>query len=158
MTTNQTRNIFYYLGVMLIDNKIINTSPDYLIEKSISFFGKLGKDEFISDIKNCYSTQRLDKKYDVLGFWYAYCKTWNVKQDNYEVMNIVNFILNSNINVTTNVIKNFKKNIGDVETIPDYDLSYKVHPNLIEHINKNVDFNSRYLKLISLNNINKNKK
>ena len=161
MNKYQIQNIFYYLGFMLADNKIINTSPDYLEEKSLSFFGKLGKNEFVSDIKNCYFSQKIDKQYDSLGFWYAYCKTWNVKQENYEIMNILNFILNSNINDTTNVIKNFKKYIGDVDIITDSDLSCKVHPKIVEHINKNIDLNCRYLKLININNINsinKNKK
>ena len=41
MTNNQTHNIFYFLGIMINDNKIINTSPDYLIEKANAFFSKL---------------------------------------------------------------------------------------------------------------------
>jgi len=127
MTKNQIHNLFYYLGIMLLDNKIISTSPDYLIEKSLSFFGNSGKNVFISDIKNKFFSQKLpDNKYDGYGFWFAYCKTWNVKQDDYEIMNILNFILSCNIKNHKNIIMNFEKYIGSVDVISDSDLSYKL--------------------------------
>jgi len=147
MTNNQTHNIFYFLGIMINDNKIINTSPDYLIEKANAFFSKLGKDEFISNIKNIYRSQKLDYTTE---FWLSYCQIWHIDKNNFELLNIINFILNSNITDTKNVIQNFKKYIGDINIIPDLDLSFKLHPTLLIHINKSIDFDSRYLKLLSL--------
>jgi len=146
MTKNQAHNVFYYLGIMLNDNKIINTSPDYLIEKTISFFGKLGKDEYISKVINVYSSQ-INNSAD---FWLEYCRIWNIDNNKYEIYNIINFILNSMINDSNSVMKAFKKYIGEFDTISDSDLSYKLHPKLLSHINNSIDFNSRYLKLLLL--------
>jgi hypothetical protein len=147
MTKNQIENIFYYLGMMLINNKIISTSPDYLIEKSIIFFGVLGKNEFVSDIKNEYFSQRIDSEDD---FWSVYCKAWGVKQDNYEIMNIINFILSCNVEYPKSIFKNFEKYIGEINIISDLNLRFKLHPNLLVFIDNSVNFNDRYLKLISI--------
>jgi len=147
MTKNQAYNVFYYLGIMLNDNKIITTSPDYLIEKTTSFFNKLGKNEFISEVKNKYRSQRIDYSAD---FWSEYCKMWKIDNDEYEILNILNFILNSDIRDSKSVMKNFKKFIGDFDVISDSDLSYKLHPILLSHMNNSVDLNSRYLKLLLL--------
>jgi len=146
MTKNQIHNIFYYLGIMLNDNKIIYTSPDYLIEKSMTFFNKLGKNIFICDIENNYKKQEID--YD-MNFWSKYCEIWKINKQDFELLNIINFILNSNINNTKNVIKNFEKYIGNIDIISDSDLSFKLHPILRSHINNSINFDSRYLKLIS---------
>lgn len=150
MTNQQANNIFYFLGIMLMDNKIINTSPDYLEEKSLSFFGKLGKKEFVSDIKNIYQSQKISVTING-DFWYEYCKRWGVDQNNNKIMNIINFILNSNITNQKNVIHNYVKYIGEIDTITNSDLSCKIHPNIQTYIDKNIDFNSRYFKLLSLN-------
>ena len=58
MTIIQIKNMFIYTGIMLLDNQILMTSPDYFQEKSIKFFGKLGKSEFIQfpKIKYKYNT------------------------------------------------------------------------------------------------------
>lgn len=147
MTKNQAYNVFYYLGIMLNDNKIINTSPDYLIEKTTSFFNKLGKDEFISNIKNKYRSQKIDYSDD---FWSEYCSRWRINVDEYGILNILNFILSSDIRDSKSVMKNFKKYIGDFNIISDSNLSGKLHPILLSHMNHSIDFNSRYLKLLLL--------
>jgi len=151
MTKNQIYNIFYFLAIFKECDKIINTSPGYLIEKSSSFFNNIKK-YFIDDIKNIKFNQKVDNKYDGLGFWFEYCKTWNIDQDEFEILNILNFILNSNITDPKSVIKNFEKYIGDINTIPDLDLSYKLHPLLLNRVNKIVGVNSRYIKLRILQN------
>ena len=145
MTKNQAYNIFYYLGIMLIDNKIINTSPDYLIEKTMIFFNKLGKNEFKGKNNNIYGSQKIDFSDE---FWLKYCKMWNIDMDEYEIYNIINFILNSNINDGTSVMKNFKKYIGDFDVVSDSNLSFTIHPKLLSHINNSIDINNRYLKLL----------
>lgn len=64
---------------MSLETKFI--SPDYIKEKTLLFFNKLGKNEFIK-----YPGSNND-------FWVAYTDIWNIEQDDYELMNIINFIL-----------------------------------------------------------------
>lgn len=137
MNKYQLKNLFYFLSIMKYDNILLSTSPDYLSEKSLSFFNKLGNKNFVPNIRN-------EK------FWIAYCKFWNIEENNYEILNIINFISMSYLSNSKNVIKNFKIFIGDVKYISDYDLSYKVHKKILDHIN-NIISNDRYLKLLSLN-------
>lgn len=148
MTKNNIHNIFYFLSIFSgIDNKLINTSPDYLIEKSLSFFNNLGKNVFISDIKSIPFSQRKNNNKIIDDFWFTYCRTWNVNQEDYKIMNIINFIFNSDIVNSTKTMKSFDKYIDVININTDTDLSFKIHPNLIKYINKNADLNSRYLKL-----------
>ena len=136
MNRHQINNIFYYLGIMKYDSKILNISPDYLIEKSSVFFNSLGNDYFVEN----NLTENI---------WIDYCKLWGVNKKNYAILNIINFILMSNLTNSQNVIKNYKMYIGNIENINDCDLHYKVHPILLGHINYAIS-NDRYLKLLSL--------
>jgi len=158
MTMNKIHNIYFFAGIMLLSNKIIATSPDYIIEKSLCFLGKLGKPEFIEFPKIKFSSQVVDKLY-FNNFWEKYCNTWHTDKDDYKLMNIINFLLNSNLIRTTSfnhmispvdnrsVYKQFEKYIGDIETVPDYDLKSNVHFKIVEYLTKYIDFNDRFFKL-----------
>lgn len=172
MTANQIYNLFSYCGIMLLDNKLIMTSPDYFEEKTLAFLGKLGKDEFIEYPKIIYSYQKLQRtkhkrtkkwklkilniKYDKMfdkfeeDFWPEYCKIWNVDKDNYKLMNIINYLLNINWTKMSSLFDNFDLYFGDSDTISNKDLDYNVHPILLKYLDKNIDFDSRYIKLKSL--------
>ena len=156
MTITQLQNIFTFTGIMLIDNDIPMTSPDYFEEKSKKFFGKLGKSEFIHfpEIKYNYHTgKKFLENYNKFqeNFWTEYCKLWRVKPENYELMNTINFLLNvlpphkkMKPSITIN---SFEKYIGNIETITNKDLSCMAHVTLREYFVKNVDLNDRYCKL-----------
>lgn len=171
MSKYQIYNLYSFIGIMLLDNKLIMTSPNYLEEKSLAFFGKLGKDEFIKypEIKSksqkfTRSRKRwvepgiIDEKIEYNSifdffedsFWPEYCKIWGVDDNNYKLMNIINFLLSINITKPSSVFKNFEMFFGDTNTISDEYLDYKVHPILIEYLDENINFNDRYLKLKSL--------
>lgn len=128
MTAIQIHNIFIYLGILIVDGEITSKSPDYIEEKSLRFFDRLGKNEFIKKPNN----------------WNKYCKNWKVDENDFELMNIMNFLYEVRIK---NVFEKFEKYIGDFEIINKNDLSYLGHFKLVEFINKSVDFNSRFFKL-----------
>lgn len=164
MNIQQIKNLYSYTAIMLIDNYIISTSPDYLKEKSLKFFGTLGKSEFINfpEIKfqSQVSVLRMGKKVfnsKDFDFWKKYTKNWCVGQDDYELMNIINFLLNVHpIYVEEKkslTIKNFEKYIGDINLLSTRDLSYMAHFKITEYINKNTNFNNRYFKLMILNSM-----
>jgi len=139
MTLNQAYNLFLYTGIMLLDNDLMVTSPDYYSDKSCKFFGSLGKSEFINYTK-------ID--------WNKYCKLWKVKEDNYELMNVINFLENINPLFRSEQIKNFdimveqfKKYMGALSNISEIRMDGVVHHVIRQAINNNIDFNSRYLKL-----------
>lgn len=162
MTTNQIYNIFHYCGIMLLDNKLIITSPDYLKEKTLSFMGKLGKNEFIEFPKIKYSYQKFERikrkwnRNDIIfdnledNFWSEYCKIWNVNENDYQFMNIINYLMNINFLKQNSFFDNFEKYFGYTNTISNKNLDYKVHPLLLEDLENYIDFESRYLKLKSL--------
>lgn len=155
MKSQQIFNLFTYTGMMLIDNQILTTSPDYLREKTLRFFGTLGKSEYIDLPTPVYASQGILDRF----FWTRYCDTWGVKKNDVELMNIINFLLNSNLIRTTSfnhmispvdnrsVYKQFEKYIGDIETVPDYDLKSNVHFKIVEYLTKYIDFNDRFFKL-----------
>jgi hypothetical protein len=156
MTIIQLQNIFTYTGIMLLDNDLSMTSPDYFEEKSIKFFGKLGKSEFIQfpKIKYKYNTgknflKNYHKYHD--DFWMEYCRLWNVRTNNYELMNCINFLLNilppykqMKPSITIN---NFEKYIGSIDSVENIDLSYMAHAKLREYFVENINLNDRYCKL-----------
>lgn len=154
----QLKNIFIYTGIMLIDNQIILSSPDYLKEKTLKFFGCLGKPEFIQFPKIKYNTQKLNIPLLIdptiqpnINFWTAYCLIWNIKNDDYELMNIINFLLNilppcPNMKPSI-TINSFQKYIGNIESITTTDLSYMAHAKLREYFVENIKLNDRYCKL-----------
>lgn len=160
MKSQQIFNLFYYTVFMLIDNQIYTTSPDYLREKTLKFFGTLGKPEFIKFPKAKYTSQSIFKvNYnfpDDNNFWKLYCKTWSVKEDDFELMNIINFLLNVYPiyieNHKSQTFSNFEKFIGNTELISVDDLSYMVHPVILKYLEENVDLNCRFLKLKALGN------
>lgn len=129
MKINQIHNIFIYIGILIMDNDIMTKSPDYIEEKSLCFFGSLGKNEYIKTPEK---------------IWKKYCKTWRVDSNNYELMNIINFLYDV---TDRNVFSNFEKYIGDFEKIYENDLSHKAHFKLVTHINKIIDFDNRFFKL-----------
>lgn len=135
MNRHQINNIFYFLGIMKYGGKLLTISPDYLSEKSLAFFGNLGSSNCIPNILT-------------LSVWKSYCKTWKIKEDEYEILNIINFIAMSNFSNPKNVIKNYIQYMGNTEDINNYDVSSKVHPNILEHVNIIIS-NNRYLKLLS---------
>ena len=168
MNKNQIYNLFSYAGIMLLDNKLIMTSPDYLEEKTLAFLGRLGKDEFIKYPEIKYKSQNFERtrrrlsnnkfieekiEYNKIfdsfenDFWGEYCKIWSVDINNYKLMNIINFLLDSNITKTGSFFENFEKYFGDMSTISVEDLDYKAHLLILEYLDENIDFNSRYLKL-----------
>lgn len=128
MTAIQIHNIFIYIGILMMDKNILTKSPDYIEEKSLRFFGQLGKNEFIKTPEK----------------WNKYCKVWKVDHNDFELMNIINFLYDMN---TKTVFKKFEKYICDFENINKNDLSYTAHAKLIEYINKNIDFDNRFFKL-----------
>ena len=143
-------NLFTYTGMMLIDNQILTTSPDYLREKTLRFFGTLGKLEYIDVPTPVYTSQGILDRY----FWPRYCDTWGVKKDDVELMNIINFLLNvpsiftkDDKNIT---FRNFEKYIGNLNSISDEDLSFMCHRKILELVKNNM--NDRVLKLKALGN------
>jgi len=165
MNFTQIKNIYTYTGIMLLDNFIITTSPDYLKEKTLKFFHTLGKDEFIEFPKIKFKNQ-ISKIYPIENgnFWKTYCQIWNncpnnsrkIEED-YELMNIINFLLSVYPIYVENdrslTIRQFEKYIGDIDIISKNDLSYVAHEKIIEFINTHMSFNNRYFKLLILNSI-----
>lgn len=162
MISNQIYNFFYYGAIMSLETKLVNISPDYIKEKTLLFFNKLGKNEFIK-----YPGSNND-------FWVAYTDIWNIEQDDYELMNIINFILSfkeiivsvfpdnypmldtgemKHHKIFPLIFNSFEKYIGHIEEINKSDLSWAIHVNLLKYIKKYIDFNDRYFKLLCLNNI-----
>lgn len=150
MISNQIYNFFYYGAIMSLETKLVNISPDYIKEKTLLFFNKLGKNEFI-------------KGPGESGFWVAYTDIWNIEQEDYELMNIINFILSFDELMWTlsideknkqmsKIFNRFEKYIGDIEKINTSDLSYAIHYNLLKFVKKNINFDDRYIKLLCLNN------
>lgn len=161
MISNQIYNFFYYGAIMSLETKLVNISPDYIKEKTLLFFNKLGKNEFI-------------KGPGESGFWVAYTDIWNIEQEDYELMNIINFILSfeeiivsvfpdnysmldtgemKHHKIFPLIFNSFEKYIGHIEEINKSDLSWAIHVNLLKYIKKHIDFNDRYFKLLCLNNI-----
>jgi len=136
MNRNKIINIIYFFGIMKNNQKILNVSPDYIIEKSMIFFNNLGNKSYITNIR----TQKI---------WKSYCKRWKVEEDNYEILNIINFIEMSNFSNLKGVIANFKMFMFDFDSVSDDDLSYKIHPILRNSLNRSIS-NNRYLKLFAL--------
>jgi len=157
MTITQLQNIFIFTGIMLIDNDIPMTSPDYFEEKSKKFFGKLGKSEFIHfpEIKYKYqwtSIKHLENYNNFReNFWTEYCKLWKVKPENYELMNTINFLLNilpPHKKMKSSItINSFEKYIGSIDSVANIDLSYMAHAKLREYFVENINLNDRYCKL-----------
>jgi len=153
----QIKNVYYYTCIMLMDNMIITTSPDYLTEKSLKFFGKLGKNEFIEYPKIKYQSQLSSIVKPSTDFWKIYCRIWNIKSDDFKVMNMINFLLN----VTpifiekreSQTFNEFEKFIGNIESTSKEDLSYMVNAKLLEYFDEHVDFNTRFFKLKTLESI-----
>jgi len=85
------------------------------------------------------------------NFWLEYCKLWKVKYNNYELMNIINFLLNilpPHKGMKSNItIHSFEKYIGEIDSVTDIDLSYMAHPILREYFIENINLNDRYCKL-----------
>jgi len=173
MNKNQIVNIFIYYGIMVLDNQLIMTAPSYLKEKTLDFFGQLGKNKFINYPKITHGNQKLNLKFIEWNrgkhkwedksknvhpnlknysddFWKKYCKIWNVENDDYELMNIINFILSFNITKQKLVLNNFEKYIGNLDSICEEDLDYKAHVLICDFIYENVNFDSRYFKLKTL--------
>lgn len=152
MISNQIYNFFFYgaimsLGLSGVRNKLKYTSPDYIKEKTLLFFNKLGKNELI--------------KYP--DFWNEYTDIWYINETDYELMNIINFILSFDEIMWTlsideknkqmsKIFNRFEKYIGDIEKINTSDLSYAIHYNLLKFVKKNINFDDRYIKLLCLNN------
>ena len=150
MNKYQLKNIFIYTGIMLLDNNIIMSSPDYLKEKTLKFFGILGKPEFIDFPKIKFNNQKSETTNGV-DFWEKYCEIWKVKDDDFPLMNIINFLLNvypiyveTQKNLTYNT---FEKYIGELDCISKVDLSYMAHPKIVEFLDEHIDFNNRFFKL-----------
>jgi hypothetical protein len=133
------------------------SSPDYLKQKTYKFFNQLGKPEFIILPKPKNKLQKEICKHLRISyesdFWTKYCTIWHTKNDDYEIMNIINFLLN----VIPPYGKNFKKSptfdcfekyIGDMELISKDNLSHMAHAKIIEHLDQNLNLeNDRYCKL-----------
>lgn len=139
-----------------MDNMIITTSPDYLEKKTLNFFGKLGKNEFIEYPKVKYRPQ-LAPILKGNDFWKLYCGIWKVDKNNYELMNIISFLLNTApIPIKSNegyAFKLFQKFLGDIESTSTENLSYMVHDKILEYFDENIDFNTRYFKLKTLESL-----
>ena len=141
MTKTQLYNLHIFQNIFLFNtSNIISSSPDYIKEKSIIFFGRLGKDYFI-DFKN----NKHSKVY--LRYWDLYCETWRINKIDYQILNIILFII---YNKENNIIKNFEKYIGNINIISNLDLKYTTNINTINYINNNIDYNNRYFKLKTL--------
>ena len=157
MTSIQINNIFSYSTIMLIGNDLMLTSPNYLTEKTLCFFGKLGKDKFI-EYPTILLTKRIssgdtrstNSKLVEKNIWEEYCKTWGVDKNDYKLMNIINYLININFQKQNSFFNNFEKYIGNTKTISNKNLDYMVNPKLLEHIKKVNNFNTRYLKLKTL--------
>ena len=135
----QIHNMFIYLGIMLIDNKLQSMSPDYIKEKTLKFFGRLGKSEFVRiPIKN--------RNFD----FELYCNTWKINRDDFELINIINFINDTVTLEKKKVFYNFRKYIGETDCILSKDLSHLAHTNISKYIDELVNFNDRFCKLHEL--------
>jgi len=150
MKSQQIFNLFTYTGMMLIDNQILTTSPDYLREKTLRFFGTLGKSEYIDLPTPVYASQGILDRF----FWTRYCDTWGVKKNDVELMNIINFLLNVPsifIKYDKNLtFRNFEKYIGDLDSISNENLSFMCHKKILEVVE--LTMNDRFLKLKALGN------
>jgi hypothetical protein len=150
MKITQIRNIYMFMGIMLLDNKLLSTSPDYFEEKAKCFFGKLGKNEFVEFSKPKYFNAT-DDNFHKSNFWKVYRERWKIDDNDFELINIINFLLNVrppfDNKGKSDMFKYFEKFIGNIETIPYYDNSGHAHFKIAEYINKHIDFNDRLFKL-----------
>lgn len=144
MTKNQFYNIYYFQYIMLTNYNILHISPDYLKEKSLLFLGKLGKNEFIKtpDANHMHPTQKQK------NFWKKYCKLWNIEDDQYDTMNIFNFLTNASNNPKKS-LNNFEKYFGKINEIPNLELKHFIHKNLLNYID-NVFFDDKYSRFFKL--------
>jgi len=105
---NKLYNLYTFLFIMVLDNDIFKTSPDYYREKCANILGiSGGKKEFV--------------KYPER--WDEYSKLWKVDHEDYELMNIINFLLyvyNSGRYILNpkSAINAYKNYIGGVNKIP----------------------------------------
>lgn len=141
MTKTQIYNLHIFSYMFVIDNNIHTTSPDYIKEKSIRFFGQLGKNNII-EFKN-----KRDKKI-YMEYWEIYCESWGTKPDDYQLLNMILFLLYNR--KKKNIIKNFEKYVGATDIIANLDLKYMAHPKLLTYIDNTINLNSRYFKLKTL--------
>jgi hypothetical protein len=130
------------------NNKILLTSPDYIIDKSQVLLGMVGKTEFIQYPK----------------YWQDYCDTWHTEHENYELMNIINFLSNIYPPYIPNeddekkelhpkiTFNNFEKFIGLVDNIQNNNMIHLAHFIIREQVELYINDNcySRYLKLKSI--------
>jgi len=131
MTKNQIYNLYIFIVLMLQDKGIIaNISPDYLEEKSLLFLNILGKNEFIQEPE----------------IWKEYCDIWKIDKDNYEIMNIINFLFNIPNN-QKKLLNIFEMYIGNIEKISKLELKHFAHKKLIEWIDDKGFIETRFMKL-----------
>jgi len=171
MTINQLYNIFTFTGIMLldVDTKLLTLtiSPDYIVEKSQRLLGMLGKKEFIQyPVMNpiLKSDQNIA---DGVDFWSDYSEKWKVNNENYELMNIFNFLFSicpphkvpqnnyyapdAKYFKPQRTLDFFEKFVGSLEDIPNDELLRRqAHFLIQEHIKDYIDYSckvDRYLKL-----------
>jgi len=119
----------------------MNTSPDYIEEKSVNFFGQLGRSGIVE-----FLSKKHEKFY--MGYWFMYCERWGVQYDNFELLNVILFIIYDRNK--ENIIKLFEKYIGNTDIITNLDKKCLAHIKVLNYIDNTIDFNSRYFKLKTL--------
>jgi len=161
MNLNQIYNLFSFIGILSLDNDLILTSPDYIEAKTLNFLNfSLGKNEFIKIPTSYYCSKNYEHTTE--KFWEDYCKIWKCDKEDYPLMNVFNFLLESNFpkhgifsehkeDHPKISIELFEKYIGDIKDI-EKDNSYKTrtHPNIRDYIKEYLDLYSRYIKLLTL--------
>ena len=105
MNNRQIYNLFSYAGMMILSNRLLSTSPEYIEEKTLLFIGKLGRNEFIKFPEILYShyhNSMLDLLED--NFWKEYCAIWNVNMNNYRLMNVINYLFSVNFDKQSSLL------------------------------------------------------
>lgn len=131
MTKNQIYNLYIFIVIMLQDKGlIVNISPEYLEKKSLLFLNMLGKNMFIQEPE----------------IWKEYCGLWKIEEDDYEIMNIINFLFNIPAN-QKKLLNIFEMYIGNTKKISKLELKHFAHKKLIEWIDDKGFIETRFMKL-----------
>lgn len=139
MNRTQIHNMFVYVGIMIAENDLLTISPDYIKEKTLAFFGILGKPEFIKT-----PTIRRHFNFD------TYCNYWKISNSDFELINVINFLNDINSLEKKEIFSNFRKYFGTTDYISSKDLSYLSHPTILKYINEKIEFDDRFCKLHEL--------
>lgn len=144
MTKNQIFNLFNFCSIWM-DQKVENTSPNYILEKYNRLIGVKPYSYFIRKPNTLYKHNRWN-----LEFLSPITK--KEKEEYNRFLNILNFIEKFDYHCHPNYnLKIFKKYIGEIDNINDESYySTGIHPVLRDYTKSYLKEYERFIKLLTL--------